>query len=142
MGLRIIPFPLTTQPPCPREDLLLWLSHVAQFVACPMLVTMLFLHHVDAPTICFALVYILKVNLLFVLVTHVGNNWKWIGWQVWGFSTLACFWNNPSWRKPMQMYQDFPRKTNHQLSPQAVNYILKPTLICNFPTSGSICDDL
>jgi hypothetical protein len=42
----------------------------------------------------------------------------------------------------MQMYQDFPRKTSHQLIPEAVSYISKPTLICNFPESGSMCDDL
>lgn len=42
----------------------------------------------------------------------------------------------------MQMYQDFPRKTSHQLIPQAISYISKPTFICNFLASGSICDDL
>jgi len=34
---------------------------------------MLLFHLVDAPTIYFALVYILKANLMFMLVAHVGK---------------------------------------------------------------------
>jgi hypothetical protein len=111
-------------------------------MACPMLIIMLLLHRVDVPNIYFDLVYILKVKLLFMLVTHVIQlSMDWMTSV--GFQHINMLLKKPKLEKANGNVQRFSKENMPSIDSTSRKLHFKvPTPICNFPTSSSIFNDL